>query len=115
MNPIHARIIYEDRGDGTFVFRDVTQSGSRFFFDLEDDEYNARVDWKVRIGTEGIFKFGGLLRDRARTFDVRRFRFLPSDQVDATVNLSAQPEILFQTQNIAPRVFELRESTPFYR
>ena len=103
--------IYEDRGDGTFVFRDVTQSGSRFFFDLEDDEYNARVDWKVRIGTEGLFKFGGLLRDRARTFDARRFRFLPSDQVDATVNLSAQPEILFQTQNIAPRVFELREST----
>ncbi len=103
--------IYEDRGDGTFVFRDVTQSGSRFFFDLEDDEYNARVDWKVRIGTEGLFKFGGLLRDRARTFDVRRFRFLPSDQVDATVNLSDQPEILFQTQNIAPRVFELREST----
>ncbi len=103
--------IYEDRGDGTFVFRDVTQSGSRFFFDLEDDEYNARADWKVRIGTESLFKFGGMLRDRARTFDVRRFRFLPSDQVDATVNLSDQPEILFQTENIAPRVFELREST----
>ena len=103
--------IYEDRGDGTYTFRDVTQSGSRFFFDLEDDEYNARVDWKVRVGTEGLFKFGGLLRDRARTFDVRRFRFLPSDRVDATVNLSALPEVLFQTQNIAPRVFELREST----
>ena len=103
--------IYEDRGDGTYTFRDVTQSGSRFFFDLEDDEYNARVDWKFRVGTEGLFKFGGLLRDRARTFDVRRFRFLPSDQVDATVNLSESPEILFQSQNIAPRVFELREST----
>ena len=103
--------IYEDRGDGTYTFRDVTQSGSRFFFDLEDDEYNARADWKVRIGTDGFFKFGGMLRDRARTFDVRRFRFLPSDQVDATVNLSDPPEVLFQTQNIAPRVFELREST----
>lgn len=103
--------IYEDRGDGTYTFRDVTHSGSRFFFDLEDDEYNARLDWKVPLGAEGLFKFGGLLRDRARTFDVRRFRFLPSDQVDATVNLSDPPEILFQTQNIAPRVFELREST----
>ena len=103
--------IYEDRGDGTYVFRDVTQSGSRFFFELEDNEYNARVDWKVRVGTDGLFKFGGLLRDRARTFDVRRFRFLPSDQVDATLNLSAPPEILFQSENIAPRVFELREST----
>ena len=103
--------IYEDRGDGTYTFRDVTHSGSRFFFDLEDDEYNARLDWKVPLGAEGLFKFGGLLRDRARTFDVRRFRFLPADQVDATVNLSDPPEILFQTQNIAPRVFELREST----
>ena len=103
--------IYEDRGDGTYTFRDVTHSGSRFFFDLEDDEYNARIDWKIPLGAEGLFKFGGLLRDRARTFDVRRFRFLPSDQVDATVNLSDPPEILFQTQNIAPRVFELREST----
>ena len=103
--------IYEDRGDGTYTFRDVTHSGSRFFFDLEDDEYNARVDWKIPLGAEGLFKFGGLLRDRARTFDVRRFRFLPADQVDATVNLSDPPEILFQTQNIAPRVFELREST----
>ena len=103
--------IYEDRGDGTYTFRDVTHSGSRFFFDLEDDEYNARVDWKIPLGAEGLFKFGGLLRDRARTFDVRRFRFLPSDQVDTTVNLSDPPEILFQTQNIAPRVFELREST----
>ena len=53
----------------------------------------------------------GCSENRARTFDVRRFRFLPSDQVDATVNLSDQPEILFQTGNIAPRVFELREST----
>ena len=103
--------IYEDRGDGTFTFRDVTHSGSRFFFDLEDDEYNARVDWKIPLGAEGLFKFGGLLRDRSRTFDVRRFRFLPADQVDATVNLSAPPETLFQIQNIAPRVFELREST----
>ena len=103
--------IYEDRGDGTYTFRDVTHSGSRFFFDLEDDEYNARADWKIPIKTKGLFKFGGLLRDRSRTFDARRFRFLPSDQVDMTVDLSAQPEILFQTQNIAPRVFELREST----
>ncbi len=103
--------IYEDRGNGTFTFRDVTHSGSRFFFDLEDDEYNARVDWRIPIRKEGFFKFGGLWRDRARTFDARRFRFLPADKVDATVNLSSPPETLFKSTNIAPRVFELREST----
>ena len=103
--------IYEDRGDGRFTFRDVTHSGSRFFFNLEDDEYNARVDWRVPIGAEGLFKFGGLWRNRERTFDARRFRFLPADNVDATVDLASPPEVLFQLDNIAPRVFELREST----
>lgn len=103
--------IYEDRGNGRFTFRDVTHSGSRFFFNLEDDEYNARVDWRVPIGAEGLFKFGGLWRNRERTFDARRFRFLPADNVDATVDLASPPEVLFQLDNIAPRVFELREST----
>lgn len=103
--------IYEDRGNGRFTFRDVTHSGSRFFFNLEDDEYNARVDWRVPIGAEGLFKFGGLWRNRDRTFDARRFRFLPADNVDATVDLASPPEVLFHVDNIAPRVFELREST----
>lgn len=103
--------IYEDRGNGRFTFRDVTHSGSRFFFNLKDDEYNARVDWRVPIGAEGLFKFGGLWRNRDRTFDARRFRFLPADNVDATVDLASPPEVLFQLDNIAPRVFELREST----
>lgn len=102
--------IYEDR-EGEFTFRDVTHSGSRFFFDLEDDEYNGRVDLTVPIRRDGFLKLGGLLRDRARSFDVRRFRFLPSDNVDSTVDLSSSPETLFDSKNIAPRIFELREST----
>lgn len=103
--------IYEDRGDGTYTFRDVTHSGSRFFFDLEDDEYNARVDFSMPVKKTGTVKLGGLIRDRARTFDARRFRFLPSDNVDSTVDLSSSPETLFKSDNIVPRVFELREST----
>ena len=103
--------IYEDIGDGTYTFRDVTQSGSRFFFDLEDDEYNARIDFSMPVKKTGILKWGGLLRDRARTFDARRFRFLPSDNVDSEVDLSSSPETLFKSDNIVPRVFELREST----
>ena len=102
--------IYEDR-DGQYTFRDVTHSGSRFFFDLEDDEYNARVDMTIPVRRDGFFKFGGLLRDRVRSFDVRRFRFLPSDNIDATVDLASPPETLFNSDNIAPRVFELSEST----
>ena len=103
--------IYEDRGDGTFTFRDVTHSGSRFFFNLVDNEYNARVDFSMPVRQTGSVKLGVLLRDRARTFDARRFRFLPSDNVDSIVDLSSSPETLFKSDNIAPRVFELREST----
>ena len=103
--------IYEDNGAGKYIFRDSSSSASRFFFDLKDNDYNARVDWTVPVRRTGFVKFGGLVRDRARAFDVRKFRFHPSDNVDATVDLSSPPEILFQTENIAPRVFELREST----
>lgn len=103
--------IYEDNGKGKYIFRDSSSSASRFFFNLEDNDYNARVDWTVPVRRTGFVKFGGLVRDRSRAFDVRKFRFHPSDNVDATVDLASPPEILFQTENIAPRVFELREST----
>ena len=103
--------IYEDDGNGNYIFRDSSQSGSRFFFNLEDHDYNARSDWTIPVRRTGFIKFGGLVRDRSRAFDVRRFRFQPSDNVDANVDLSSPPETLFQTDNIAPRVFELREST----
>ena len=97
-----------------FTFRDITHSGSRFFFDLEDDDYNARVDLKAPMlfRLDGFVKLGGLMRYRDRSFDVRRFRFQPSDNIAAKgVTLSSPPETLFDTNNIAPRVFELREST----
>ncbi len=109
--PDNREMIYEDRGDGTFVFRDVTHSGSRFFFDLVDDQYSSRVDWKVPFRAEGLFKFGALWRHRNRTFDARRFRFLPSDNIDQFVDLSDPAEQLFKLENIAPRRFELTEST----
>jgi len=103
--------IYEDDREGNYIFRDSSQSGSRFFFNLEDHDYNARTDWTIPVRITGFIKFGGLVRDRSRAFEVRRFRFQPSDNVDAVVDLSSPPETLFQTDNIAPRVFELREST----
>jgi len=97
-----------------YTFRDITHSGSRFFFNLEDDDYNSRVDLTLPMlfKLDGYIKLGGLVRYRDRAFDVRRFRFLPSDNIEAKgVILSSPPEELFETNNIAPRVFELREST----
>ncbi|MDA1192728.1 MAG: TonB-dependent receptor, partial [Candidatus Poribacteria bacterium] len=40
--------IYELR-NGRYRFRDITQSGSRFWFDLADNEFSGRVDWIVPV------------------------------------------------------------------
>lgn len=108
--PDTREVVYEER-DGKWLFRDITQSGSRFFFDLEDDEIGGRVDWSIAFGSEGTFKVGGMWRMRDRTFDARRFRFEPADNIGDFVDLSSPPETLFAPENLSPRVFELREST----
>ena len=108
--PDTREVIYEKRRD-EWLFRDITQSGSRFFFDLADDEISGRLDWSMPILTTGLFKVGGMWRDRDRTFDARRFRFLPSDNIELFLDRTAPPEQLFTAEHIAPNLFELREST----
>ncbi len=108
--PDTREVIYEKR-QNDWLFRDITQSGSRFFFDLADDEISGRLDWSMPILTTGLFKVGGMWRDRDRTFDARRFRFLPSDNIELFLDRTAPPEELFMEEHIAPGLFELREST----
>ncbi len=108
--PDTREVIYEKRRD-EWLFRDITQSGSRFFFNLQDDEVSGRLDWSMPIVRTGLFKVGGMWRDRDRTFDARRFRFLPSDNIELFLDRTAPPEDLFALEHIAPGLFELREST----
>ena len=110
--PDSRETLYEFRGDD-FYFRDITQSGSRFFFDLTDNEASGRIDWTTPISPAGgsKVKLGAFVRDRRRAFDARRFRFEPFSNIEDAVNLSAPPEELFAEENIAPGLFELREST----
>ena len=110
--PDTREMVYE-RGDlDLWYFRDITQSGCHFFFDLEDVEISGRVDWRWWFNSETELKVGGLYRDRNRDFDARRFRFLPADGIDDRgIDLTWPGEKLFAKENIAPRIFELREST----
>ena len=108
--PDTREVIYEKRRD-EWLFRDITQSGSRFFFDLADGEISGRLDWSMPIVRTGLFKVGGMWRDRDRTFDARRFRFLPSDNIELFLDRTAPPEELFTAEHITPDLFELREST----
>lgn len=112
--PDNREVLYEQRG-GEWVFFDITQSGSRFFFDLKDDELGGKIDWETSVksptGSKGKIKFGGLIRDKSRSFDARRFRFEQSSGIQRHVDLTGTPEELFAPENIAPGRFELREST----
>lgn len=112
--PDTREVVYEQR-DRQWLFRDITQSGSRFFFDLNDNEGSATLDlsFPLRGKTKslGRFQMGGAGRLRRRSFDVRRFRFQPADNIEQFVDLSAPPETLFRAENIAPGRFTLLEST----
>lgn len=112
--PDNREVLYEMR-DGEWTFFDITQSGSRFFFDLIDKAQSAKVDWAIPFsgfnGRPSKLKFGtkGLTKDR--TFDARRFRFEQSSGIQRYVDLTLDPEDIFTPDNIAPRRFELRETT----
>lgn len=112
--PDNREVVYEMRNQ-RWTFFDITQSGSRFYFDLADREWSGKLDWTAPIkspaGLPAKFKLGGVWRKKDRTFDARRFRFEQSSGIQRHVDLTADPEIIFAEENIAPGRFELRETT----
>lgn len=112
--PDNREVLYEQR-NGEWTFFDITQSGSRFFFDLVDDAQSAKFDWKVPFnafgGLASKIKFGGKWATKDRSFDARRFRFEQSSGIQRSVDLTQDPEDIFITENIGPGLFQLRETT----
>lgn len=112
--PDNREVLYEMR-NGEWTFFDITQSGSRFFFDLVDDAQGAKLDWTLPIngfgGLASKIKFGAKWSAKDRAFDTRRFRFEQSSGIQRSVDLSLDPEEIFVTENIAPGLFQLRETT----
>jgi outer membrane receptor protein involved in Fe transport len=112
--PDNREVLYEQR-NGEWTFFDITQSGSRFFFDLVDDAQSAKIDWTVPFSGFGSLasklKFGAKWSTKDRSFDARRFRFEQSSGIQRSVDLSLDPEEIFVPENIAPGLFQLRETT----
>ncbi len=75
--PDNREVVYEMRNQ-VWTFFDITQSGSRFYFDLADTEWSGKLDWTAPFtspaGLPEKFKVGGLWRKKDRSFDARRFR-----------------------------------------
>lgn len=118
--PDNREVMYEKRDENSEwqLFTDQSQSGSHFFFDLDEDEIIGSLDWSIpfrsAFGHKSKFKLGGLYQTKDRLFDVRRFRFLRRGGTNG-MDLTAPPEEIFTEENIdsdnSNDRFELTEST----
>lgn len=98
--------------NGQLSFVSLGSSAVRFSNSLRDEIYEPQAEvsrpfYKGRVS--GLFKLGfrGTLRDR--TFEARRFRFIP--QRSSTLNLLLPSNQLFAPANIRPDGFQLTEFT----
>ncbi len=97
---------------GVYSLADESQSGLRMFNMLDEEAYEIAGNWTVAFaGPQALpasIKFGASYSDRARTFDSRRFRFIPINV--RRFDLTQTPEQIFTAENIGTR-YELREET----
>ncbi|MFT5456542.1 MAG: hypothetical protein ACI9K2_003027 [Myxococcota bacterium] len=90
---------------------DRPEGNQRFFSDLVDDTLEVGLDGTVNLDEEGTatVKVGGVLLDRAREVDTRRFKFFHRG-VEQDV-LANDPEGVFTPENIGPGSLQFEEFT----
>ncbi|MBA3564360.1 MAG: TonB-dependent receptor [Gammaproteobacteria bacterium] len=107
---------YEQRDDGLYVFSDTGQSNERSFEDLSDKALSGGVDASLPLelspAVTMTLKSGLYYADKTRDSSFRRFRFLSDfSQNDLRDVLGGTPDMIFADENIAPGLWELRETT----
>jgi len=106
--PDRREVVYEEIADGRFIWRELTNSGLRYFTSLADRDYSGSADVTVPVG-RGEFKLGGLYLDKDRDFFTRRFRYRTRGPLGNAAFMS--PDQLFSSDHIAPNLLELEEDT----
>jgi hypothetical protein len=105
-------VYVKDASTGTYSWDKGTLSGSHFFGSQDETQYGGGLDWTQPL-TEGDratkMKVGGLFSLRSRSFDARRFHFIPRNNVDPTVFRNGSDQ-LFTYENIGTAI-ELEEFT----
>jgi outer membrane receptor protein involved in Fe transport len=95
-----------------FMFYSSGKSGSRTYTELDEDNYEAGFDWELDftglIGHPLKAKFGPAYSYRDRTFDYRTFQFSGSFM---GIDLTRDPESIFNPINIHPDGIQLQENT----
>ncbi|NWF75047.1 MAG: TonB-dependent receptor [Nitrospirae bacterium] len=113
--PDTREVLYEyEPTIASYIIANVTQSGSRFFSDLEEDGWDGGFDWEIDlkdlIRNPLKIKFGPAVSYRDRSFDHRRFHYVQKNITG--IDLGQDPETLFSPENIEPvNGFELQEET----
>lgn len=116
-------------GESTFELENVSDSGSRDFYQLDENIFDGGLDiaiplpWKDLEESDDLepdekFKFGGAYVVRDRDFDSRRFRYIPTsiageprDEDGNVIDQTADPEDIFRAKNLNPDGFLLTEVT----
>lgn len=126
------RYFFEDRSAAIqdYIWEDVSRSGSRDFYNLDEDFLSASFDLSIpfepfvtpkerdpdRLAPDQKIKLGFAFTSRDREFDSRLFRFsVPTRRYLDDFGTSffpplQQPESLFTPRNINPDGFELNEA-----
>ncbi|WP_394838745.1 TonB-dependent receptor [Pendulispora rubella] len=91
-----------------------TLSGSHFYATQSEVTYGGGVDLTQPITRETKatknFKIGGLITRKHRSFEARRFRFEPTNEVPNTILLP--PDQLFTNDNVGPAIFLTEYTRP---
>ena len=109
--PDRREVVYDQVPDGRFGWRELTNSGTRYFTELDDTDLTGSLDWSIPLpfGAASQLKVGGLLLEKDRDFFSRRFRFRARGPLGDTEFLP--PDSLFTAQHIGPDLLELQEDT----
>ncbi|MBN2542926.1 TonB-dependent receptor [bacterium] len=112
--PDTREILYEsDIGLNQFRLADESNSGSRFFSYLTDNNYDAgtylKMSFKQWYSLPSKLEVGGNYTYKDREIDSRRFRFIPQDFNE--VDIYQSPEEIFSPENIGEDGFQLEEGT----
>jgi TonB-dependent receptor len=107
---------YEQTPDSLYQFSDSGTSNERSWEDLEDTALDFGVDLQMPFDlgdtVTTTVRTGAALLDKDRDSSFRRFRFISNFALnDLEDVLANRPEVVFADENVAPGLWELRETT----
>lgn len=101
-----------DGPTGIYNWDRGTLSGSHFYGKQRETGYGGGLDWTQPLVKGDLFtklKVGALFNKKARSFDARRFHFIPRSNIPPET-FAKQPDDLFRRENIGTLI-ELEEYT----